>query len=152
MEEARQHSAMTVDPIIGALIALSSGLAGAFFQALLGRRSEYIKAGRQARYEAYSDYFRGIAQISHLSDGEDESAALMLIANARGRIALYGSPAVVEAMSKVFDHGEDLRSSTARSALTAMLTAMREDVLWIDSKVRGEHLVSVVFGRDGQAQ
>lgn len=143
---------MTFDPIIGAVIALSSGLAGAFFQALLGRRSEYIKAGRQARYDAYSDYFKGIAQISHFTDGQDKSAALMLIANARGRIALYGSPAVVEAMSKVFDHGEDISSSTARSALTEMLAAMREDVLWIDSKVRGEQLVSIVFGRDAQTQ
>ena len=139
---------MTFDASIATLIALASGLAGAFFQSLFSRRSEYIRAGRQARYEAYADYFKGIAEISHLADAQDRSAAHMLIANARGRIALYGSANVIEAMSRVFNHGADVVSPAAREALAGMLAAMRADVLWIDPKTPGDHLVTIVFGRE----
>jgi hypothetical protein len=136
---------MNSDTIVGAIIALSSGIAGAFLQAIVSRRSEYIKAGRQARYDAYADYFKGVAQLSH---GSDHSSAHATIADARGRIALYGSKEVVVAMSKVFEHGSGLRSVAARHDLSAMLAAMRADVLWIDPAVSDQALVSVVFGAE----
>jgi hypothetical protein len=136
---------MSSDTVIGAIIALSSGIAGAFRQAIVSRRSEYIKAGRQARYDAYADYFKGIAQLSH---GSDQSSARSLIADARGRIALYGSPEVVVAMSKAFEHGPDIQSAEAREDLSLMLAAMRADVLWIDPVVSKPALVSLLFGAE----
>ncbi|TGX56266.1 hypothetical protein E5A73_04050 [Sphingomonas gei] len=136
---------MSNDTIIGAIIALSSGIAGAFLQAIVSRRSEYIKVGRQARYDAYADYFKGIAQLSH---GSDLSSAHALIADARGRIALYGSKEVVVAMSKAFEHGPDIQSVEAREDLSSMLAAMRADVLWIDPAVPKPALVSLLFGSE----
>ena len=139
---------MSSDIIVGAAIALFSGIAGAFFQAIVSRRSDYIKAGRQARYNAYADYFKGVALLTHPSNEQDNRAVNSLIADARGRIALYGSPEVVVAMTKAFRHGDDLSSAAARSDLSDMIAAMRADVIWIDPAVEKQQLYELLYGKD----
>jgi len=71
-----------------------------------------------------------------------------MIASARARVALYGSPEVVVAMSKTFKYGSALHSPEARQDLSATVAAMRADVIWIDPVAPRDALFVLLYGED----
>ena len=140
------------EPALLAFVGFAAAVAGGVIQAWTGRRFEKHRFERQNRNDAYLTYLQGISELSHGSlDNDTIEAALRKIAEARGRIALYGSKPVIERMVKSFEHGEEIYSPEARSDLAAMISAMRTDSVPDERDVSAQHLVSLVFGRDENA-
>jgi hypothetical protein len=89
--------------IFSSIIAAAISLSIVF----LGRRSETIKQLQSIRAAAYADFVRGVAglgviQSKPVRSGEDfvkEQEFMILIAEAKARIAIYGSKSVVHSMA-----------------------------------------------------
>jgi hypothetical protein len=114
--------------LVVATVGFFAAIAGGVLQAWSARRFERERFGRQARYDAYADYFRAVGKLSFARTEGATDEAHAAVAEARGRVALYGSPEVVSSMAIAFRHGEDLHSDQAWPAHAAMIAAMRADV------------------------
>jgi len=84
---------------ITALTAIVSLAVGALLQHLLASRAEARKQRELLRASAYADFLRGVSLLAttHHTDFPQERhfEALALVGDARARIALYGSDAMV---------------------------------------------------------
>src|SRR5690242_16797487 len=108
-----------MDGLVVAIVGFLAAIAGGVLQAWSTRRFERERFGRQARYDAYADYFRAVGKLSFANSASATDEAHAAIAEARGRVALYGSPNVVSAMAAAFRHGKDLHSEQAWPAHAA---------------------------------
>jgi hypothetical protein len=117
-----------MDEFYVALLAFVSAVVGSVLTAWANKNHDISRFERQNRNEAYLAYLNGISRISFLSeDPEGMRSALMAMAEARGRVALYGSKEVVEGLSKAFTHGPNLWADEARSDVSDVIEAMRRD-------------------------
>lgn len=140
------------DGLIIALVGFVAAIVGGLIQAWGARRFEKHRFERQNRNDAYLTYLQGISELSHGAlDNDAIEAALRTIAEARGRIALYGSGSVIRRMIRSFEHGEEIYSPEARADLAEMIAAMRTDSVPNEPEVLPSHLVSLVFGREEKA-
>ena len=104
-------------PLLGVLI-------GAALQYAFGQRLEGRKLLVTQKASAYSDLIRAIAASAHRQDSDTRS----LIADAKARICIYGSIAVVQKLSDFEEAGAIAAGRQGEAALLAVLSAMREDV------------------------
>jgi hypothetical protein len=117
-----------VDDFYVALVAFMSAVIGSILTAWANKNHETSRFERQNRNDAYLAYLNGISRISFVSDDpEGMRSALMAMAEARGRVALFGSKDVVEGLAKAFTHGPNLWTDLARSDLSDVIEAMRRD-------------------------
>lgn len=76
------------------------------------------------RVQAYSDYFKGAAMLSKQTrSGETVAFAT----DARIRVCLYGSSAVVKRLYDLELAGNNLGTPTGATAAVALLSEMRKD-------------------------
>jgi hypothetical protein len=128
-----------------ALIGLIAALVGGAIQAYATGKFERSKFERQAKWETYTSYFAALADLSFYAENSDRfRAALASMAHIRGRIALYGSEEVIEAVAGVFRFA-DLRSDAAQAAMANALAAMRRDVGYGLSSISKAELQSLMF-------
>ena len=117
-----------MDDFYVALIAFMSAVIGSILTAWANRNHEISRFERQNRNDAYLAYLNGISRMSFVSDDlEGTRGALMVMAEARGRVALFGSKDVVEGLAKAFTHGPNLWTYFARSDVSDVIEAMRRD-------------------------
>ena len=91
---------------------------------------------------AYSDYLRAVAASRHLRSDEDLRDADRDLADAKARIAVYGSPEVLRALASIEEAGAVLNSERSLSAFLDLVTAMRPK-----GAVEREQIRAVLFGR-----
>jgi hypothetical protein len=140
------------DPIFIAIVGFLAAIGGGVLQVWANRNFEEIKFGRQARNEAYLAYEKGIGLYSFAKTDEAKDTANALIAEARGRIALFGSPEVITAMAKVFRRKGDLHAEETWRDHSAMLLAMRADIDRRTKAADQRDIFELVYGespRDG---
>ncbi len=117
-----------MDDLYIALVAFLSAVIGSALTAWANKNHEVSRFERQNRNDAYLAYLNGISRMSFVSDdAEDARSALMAMAEARGRVALFGSRDVVEGWAKVFKNGPNLWTDPARSDVSDVIEAMRRD-------------------------
>jgi len=85
--------AIGVLPLVGVII-------GAALQLILSRAAEKERQVQTLRTEAYVDYLRFVAAAAHLRSDEDLRDAERDAANAKTRIAVYGSSQVIGALAQ----------------------------------------------------
>ena len=134
-----------------ALMAATFGLAGIIIggaiQFWLTRYFDNKRFQREIRRSAYEKYLRGISQLSFVPDDNDAHlAALAIIAEARGQIALCGSDEVIMRMNRVFQHGNDLYAANAREDIQALILAMRRDSLGSSLSEMETELFLMMYG------
>lgn len=105
-------------PLVGVIL-------GAVLQFLLSRAAEKGKHIAALRSEAYSDYLRAVAAAAHLRSDEDLVVALKAAADAKARIAVYGSPSVVKALARFEESGPVLSNSRSAEVFVELVFAMR---------------------------
>ncbi|WP_155631824.1 hypothetical protein [Burkholderia stagnalis] len=102
---------------------------GALLQYAFTRHLDNLRARRDARTNAYTDYLRCVSEHAnpdqmHSSDGHELGART---ADAKCRICLYGSAEVVAAFA-AFEHlGATMNSQEQQVAFTHMVAMMRQD-------------------------
>ncbi len=108
---------------------------GAIFGAFLTRWTDRYKSLQELRAAAYADFLRGVTALAIIQreavrDGQsflDERNSLMIVADAKARIAIYGGKAVVRALSTFLDGGAVLDTPERFHKFTEMCELMRKE-------------------------
>jgi membrane protein YqaA with SNARE-associated domain len=85
-------------PLIIAMMGLLGVLVGALFQYFLTRRMEDFKQKQSIRNLAYTDFIKAICGLSISTKNKNEEKMIeftILLADAKGRISIYGGKNVV---------------------------------------------------------
>jgi len=144
-----------VNPIlilVPALIAAIVSISIVF----LGRRSETRKHLESLRTTAYVDFVRGVAGLAVLQkhpDGSKEeflkgNELIMVVADAKARIALYGSKSVVSSLAKFLRGGVVLDTPERGREFTAICQKMRTDTRPRLANVTDDDAHFLLFGLD----
>lgn len=112
--------AVAVLPLVGVVL-------GAALQFWLSRTAERERYTTDQRSQAYADYLRAVAAAAHLRCDEDLRDAYRDAADAKARIAVYGSSLVIKALSQFEEFGATLGDVGAGRAFLAVVSAMRSD-------------------------
>jgi hypothetical protein len=108
-------------PMTNWLVALLGAVVGA----ALGRWTQRAKHNEELRSTAYADYLRAVAAAAHAQSVEDQRGALRDGADAKARIAVYGSGDVIRSLARFEESGANLASERARAPFVAIVSAMR---------------------------
>ena len=119
---------------------------GAALQYAFGRSLENRKQLILQRAQAYADFFRGIASLSQgrSTDG------LVLVADAKTRICIYGSEKVVFQLAAFEKVGASPSTDVGRAALIDLMQAMRRDVTKNRVLIGKVDLGRILFGPNPQ--
>ncbi|SRR6266511_3745571 len=108
-----------------ALLPLVGVVLGAGLQFLLSRAATREQRAATLRSEAYADYLRAVAASGHLRSDEDLRDAHRDAADAKARIAIYGTTDVVRALSCFEEAGAMLSDAAGAKAFVSLVGAMR---------------------------
>jgi hypothetical protein len=127
---------IAISPLVG--VAL-----GAFLQHKFSTYNYEAEKLDLRRHDAYSDYLRATAAIAQNQPLEENRA---LLADAKCRIAIYGSQDVLQLMGKFEEAGADLADSKAVDAFLRTVNQMRRERSRSDSTLDGHSIRLLLFG------
>lgn len=133
---------------VTALLAFAGAIFGVLFQGWSSRDFDKEKFYRQAKHDAYLAYLNGVSRLSFAENEAARDSAHSAIADARGRIALYGSARVVKAMAEAFRLRSDLHSERARPVHGEMIAAMRADIDPSRKGASAAELFELLYGNE----
>jgi hypothetical protein len=110
--------AIAILPLVGVLV-------GATLQFLLSRAANREKHTEDLRSKAYADFLRAVAAAVHLRSDEDLRDVHRDVADAKARIAIYGSASVVGALARFEEVGAVLTVGPPLGAFIAVVSSMR---------------------------
>ena len=110
--------AIAIFPLVG--VALGAGL-----QFWSSRAAERKKHADLLQSQAYADYLRAVAAAGHLRSGEHLRDAHRDAADAKARIAVYGSAEVIKALASFEDAGAVVTDGPAGEAFISLVARMR---------------------------
>lgn len=110
--------ASAVLPLVGVVL-------GAALQFTLSRAADREKHAEGLRSQAYADYLRAVAASGHLRSDEDLRDAHRDAADAKARIAVYGSAAVISALARFEETGAVITDGPPAAAFVALVSTMR---------------------------
>lgn len=124
---------MKADQIIS-VVAATTAVIAAVITVFLTRRSETIKQLQSLRISAYVDFIRAVAGLASIRQVPVQSKEhfqkqwelTMMLADAKARIAIYGSRLVLAALAELLRGGYELTGERAKS-FTAICQLMRRD-------------------------
>lgn len=117
-----------------AILPLAGVVLGATLQFWLSRMAESDKHLKVLRDQAYVDYLRAVAAAAHLRSDEDLRDALLAAADAKARIVVYGSAAVIVALARFEEAGAVLDNDRSVAAFIAVVASMRTSEATIASR------------------
>ena len=109
---------LAILPLIGVVL-------GAGLQFLLTRASSREQHTETLRSQAYADYLRAVAATGHLRSDEDLRDAHRDAADAKARIAVYGTVDVIRALARFEESGAVLSDGPASRAFVSFVSSMR---------------------------
>jgi hypothetical protein len=112
---------LAIMPLIGVVL-------GAGLQFLLTRANAREQQTATLRSQAYADYLRAVAAASHLRSDEDLRDAHRDAADAKARIAVYGTVDVIRALARFEESGAVLSDGPASRAFVSLVSSMRRNV------------------------
>lgn len=108
-----------------ALLSLLGVAIGAALQFVFSRVLEERRHARELRAQSYSDYIEAVAGAKH-SSPEVAARNLEHLTNAKVRIGLHGSTAVVQKLATFENLGGGLTTAAQTAAFVAVLGEMRQ--------------------------
>jgi len=113
-----------------ALFSFLGIIAGALLQYFFTQHLEHQRHLRELKTKAYTDYMLCVCE--HANFGKTDPAVKSFelgskTANAKSRICLYGSQAVVEAFATFEKLGATMNTPEQRTAFSNMVALMRKD-------------------------
>ena len=133
-----------MDSIVVGLISIFSVVVGALLQNHFSKLANAEKAFSDARNEAYADFLGGVAAASI---GTDRAAALLRATDAKTRIAVYGSNAVLQCLADFEKAGSKLQDVDGQKIFLKIIQTMREETKSREIKLSPESIGLVLFGR-----
>ena len=106
-------------PVLGVIV-------GVVLQFLLGRTANRTKQMDDLRCGAYADYLKGVASAAHLESQDELRSAHRDIADAKARIAIYGSARVISALARFEEVGAVIAAEGVQlDAFVTVVLSMR---------------------------
>jgi len=109
---------IAITPLLGVVL-------GAALQFWLSRQADREKHSEVLRSQAYADYLRAVAAAGHLRSDEDLRDAHRDAADAKARIAAYGSASVISALARFEETGAVLTNGPPAAAFASLVSSMR---------------------------
>jgi hypothetical protein len=113
-----QSILLPISSLVG--VALGGGLQFFFGRAVESRRQLTVQ-----KSQSYVDYFKAVALLAQGGERKDN---LVLAADAKVRVCIYGSSEVVEQLRRFEDVGATLNTPESHSVIVDLLKAMRRDI------------------------
>lgn len=110
--------AIAILPLVGVVL-------GASLQFWLSRAAAREQHVDTLRSQAYADYLRAVAAAGHLRSDEDLRDAQRDAADAKARIAVYGSPEVIKALASFEGAGAVISDGPGARTFVSLVSAMR---------------------------
>lgn len=126
-----------------AVLSLIGVVVGATMQYWLSRSAESRKQLQLLKSQSHVDYLRAVTKAAHAASPDAMRSARAEAADAKARIAVYGSSSVIAALARFEQAGAVLESPKALEAFVAVVGAMREN----DRSVQAGDLKLVLFGQ-----
>ncbi len=130
------------DLLLG-LLPILGVVAGAFLQHTLARSKERDTQLAQLRQVSYADFLKGVANAAHRPTTEVSAQ----IADARARMAIYGSNAVLERLAAFDELGATLTNDKSRRAFLLMTEQMRAESSFGFPVLKDGVLARILFGK-----
>jgi hypothetical protein len=111
--------------VFGALLPLLGVLVGAALQYWFSRAAESKKQFEVLQRQSYVDYLRAVASAAHAQSPEAHRTAVTNAADAKARIAVYGSSSAVEALAEFEESGPILDNPRSIEYFLRLASAMR---------------------------
>jgi hypothetical protein len=105
------------------ILAVASAFGGAFIKHLLDRRAERRRQAQEVRFAAYVDFLKAVAGLAQERTRENLAQA----ADAKTRIAIYGSKSVAEQLSRFLAASGSLATGEGRDSLVPVVETMRRE-------------------------
>lgn len=141
-------------PLIVAVFSFLGVIIGALLQYWFTRHLDRQKHHRELRAQAYTDYLKCVSEHANLKKTRESADGRDLgfrTADAKCRICLYGSPAVVSAFATFERLGATMNTKEQRVAFTRMVLEMRNDSAH-NGQVESSELETVLLGYDANAR
>ena len=106
-------------PLLGVVI-------GATMQYWLSRSAESRKQLQLLQSQSYVDYLRAVTKAAHASSLDAARLANAEAADAKTRMAVYGTSGVIAALARFEEAGAVLDNAQTRAAFVALVGAMRQ--------------------------
>jgi hypothetical protein len=124
-------------------IPLAAVLIGAALGYVSGRLLETRKQLTLQKGQAYADYLKALAMAA---TDRKSTSAVGLAADAKTRVCIYGSPAVVRALAGFEQAGARVAGETGQAAVAQLVKTMRADMGVSGAKIEEGDLRMVLFG------
>ncbi len=105
-------------PLLGVVI-------GATIQYWTSRAAESRKQIQLLRSQCYVDYLRSVTKAAHASSSDFGRLARAEAADAKARMAVYGTSRAIVALARFEEIGPVLDTPRSKGVFTALVTAMR---------------------------
>lgn len=125
-----------------AILPLLGVAVGALLQHWLSRSAETRKQLALIQSQAHVDYLRAVAKAAHASSDDSRRAAVADAADAKARIAVYSTPAVVHALARFEEAGPMLNNARSTDCFLALVSAMRANA----GEIGADALRAVLIG------
>jgi len=123
-------------------------MVGAWVQHFYSRRLEERRQLRELRARACIDFIKALSDLAHSNrQSQNNPEATRDLSDAKARIAIYGTPSVVEAMAS-FLRVHDSLGPAATDELVRLATAMRRDTDRSNAVVKVDDLRMLLLGSD----
>jgi hypothetical protein len=123
-----------------ALLPLVGVVVGATVQYWLSRSAESRKQLQLLQSQCYVDYLKAVTKAAHALTTDAARLAKAEAADAKARLAVYGTPDVVAALARFEETGAVTDNRSANAAFVALVGSMRR------SKAKAEDLELLLFG------
>ena len=134
---------MSNQAIITALLSIAGVMLGAGLQYYFSRTLESRKQLALQRSQSFVDYFKAIALIAQHGRSPEHSA---MLADAKVRVCIYGSAAVVKLLRDFEGVGSVLNSVECMTLIAELLAEMRRDAGMGETGIDREDLRRILFG------
>jgi predicted ATP-grasp superfamily ATP-dependent carboligase len=137
--------------IVAAVVGMLGVMVGATLQYLYGKRAETSKQLQTLKNQAYVDFVKsvaGMASAQRFKNKEKEFEVSILLADARARIAVYGSKEVIEGIAAFYRTHGLLATPEAMSSFVEVIQKMRKQAVDKDESISDKELSQLLFGTD----
>jgi hypothetical protein len=140
-----------ISPLSGAIGALVGAVAAYWFSL----RGEARKNYQNLRTDAYVDFIRSVAMMASANRNHDTAKAIeasTLVADAKARIAIYGSQAVANELAGFFANHAVLNSEAALSSFVQVVALMRSETPGGTKSLESSSLRQLLFGSEEKSK
>ena len=111
--------------VLGAIVGAGALVLGVWLTARYAKSLDARKHREGLASEAFSDFWRAMAQSAFVGEGQGQAEALAVAAHAKARLVTYGDSSLVSAVQRFDDNGANGADPECQAAIVAIAQGLR---------------------------